>query len=78
MSISRTLFLSKGEESEESEEVKVGTKDYYAGFISRDLKEEEERIAGDKVLIPTLKFAGGFTVLIGLLLGGFMASNGLL
>ena len=78
LSISRTLFLSKGEESEESEEVKVGTKDYYAGFISRDLKEEEERIAGDKVLIPTLKFAGGFTVLIGLLLGGFMASNGLL
>jgi len=71
-----TYKLSKIDNEEE--EVKVGTQEYYAGFISRDLKEAEERVAGDKVLIPTLKFVGGFTVLIGLLLVGFLASNGII
>lgn len=60
------------------EEVRLGTKEYYAGFVSRDLDEAEERVSGDKVLIPTLKFVGGFTVLIGLLLVGFLASNGII
>lgn len=62
----------------EKEEVRVGTKEYYSGFISRDLKEEDDRISGDKVLIPTLKFIGGFTLIIGLLFIGFLASNGIL
>ena len=74
----RTLFLSNDKESEANAEVKVGSKEYYAGFIKRDLSEEEERVTGDKVLIPTLKFGGIMAVLIGLFLGGFMASNGLL
>jgi hypothetical protein len=60
------------------EEVRLGTKEYYAGFISRDLDEAEERISGDKVLIPTLKFVGGFTIVIGLLLVGFFVSNGII
>ncbi len=69
-----SLKMSKGND----DDVKVGTKEYYAGFVSRDLQEAEERVAGDKVLIPTLKFVGGFTVLIGLLLVGFLASNGII
>jgi hypothetical protein len=59
--------------------VKVGSKEYYDGFLSRDLREEAEgRVTGDGVLIPTLKFAGVFTVLSGALVVGFMVSNGLL
>ena len=70
-----TYISSKGNNNED---VRLGTKEYYSGFISRDLKEADERIAGDKVLIPTLKFVGGFTVVIGLLLVGFLASNGII
>ncbi len=71
------LNAEKKEDNAPDEEVKVGSKDYYAGFLSRDLNETEDRVAGDKVLIPTLKFVGGFSVLIVFLLFGFMASNGL-
>ena len=74
---SSTLLLSKDETNEE--EVKLGSKDYYSGFVSRGLNEDsEERVTGDAVLIPTLKFVGGFSVAIGVLLIGFLASNGLL
>ena len=71
----RPLF-SKNDERDE--DVKVGSTEYYAGFLSRDLSEGEERIAGDKVLIPALKFAGLCTILIGVSLVGFLASNGLI
>jgi hypothetical protein len=70
-----TYVSSKGNNNED---VRLGTKEYYSGFLSRDLKEADERITGDKVLIPTLKFVGGFTVVIGLLLVGFLASNGII
>ena len=65
-------------ETNKEAEVKVGSQEYYAGFISRNLDEAEDRVAGDKVLIPTLKFVGGFTVVIGALLIGFLASNGII
>eukprot|EP00979_Chaetoceros_neogracilis_P003644 scaffold647_cov221-Chaetoceros_neogracile.AAC.1 len=42
---------------EKEDEVKVGSTEYYAGFLSRDLTERQERVDGDKVLIPTIKFA---------------------
>ena len=59
--------------------VKVGTQEYYSGFISRDINEEpKERITGDAVLIPTLKFVGGFAAIIVVLFVGFLLSNDLL
>ena len=72
----RTVILVKDPKFEE--EVEVGSKEYYSGFLNRGFDEKEERVTGDKVLIPTLKFVGGFTVIIGALLIGFLASNGLL
>jgi hypothetical protein len=65
-------------ETNKETEVKVGSQEYYAGFVSRNLDEAEDRVTGDKVLIPTLKFVGGFTVVIGALLIGFLASNGII
>ena len=70
------LFQQQVDESDP--EVKVGSKEYYAGFLSRDLDEAGERVAGDKVLLPTLKFAAGSAVVIGLLFFGFLSSNGLI
>ena len=67
------------QKEEQTEEVKVGSKEYYDGFISSGLNDEpRERVTGDAVLGPTFKFVGGFAVLIVALLLGFMASNGLL
>jgi hypothetical protein len=63
----------------EEEKVRVGSVEYYDGFLSRGLTEEpEERVAGDKVLVPALKFAGGAAVIIGGLLLAFLFSNGLI
>ena len=69
-----------GNSGELSEEVvPVGSKEYYAGFISRDMSTEpEERVTGDALLFPILKFVGGSFVIIGALLVAFLASNGLL
>ena len=66
--------------SEEKEEVvRLGSGEYYSGFVNRQLTEEpEERITGDAVLIPSLKFAGICTAIIGGFLLVFLASNGLL
>ena len=37
----------------------VGSSEYYQGFISRSINEEPtERVTGDAILGPTLKFAG--------------------
>ncbi len=57
----------------------VGSKEYYQGFLTRSPDEEPiERVTGDAVLGPTLKFAGGVSlILVGLVLV-FLASNGLL
>jgi hypothetical protein len=60
-------------------DVQVGSKEYYAGFLSRNINEESEgRVTGDKILIPTFKFVGGFAMLLGILFVGFLMSNGLL
>eukprot|EP00984_Skeletonema_dohrnii_P020392 scaffold9914_cov80-Skeletonema_dohrnii-CCMP3373.AAC.3 len=38
----------------------VGSKEYYQGFLNRSPSEEPiERVTGDAVFGPTLKFAGG-------------------
>ena len=76
-------FAQKSDDSKNrkvgDEDVPLGSAEYYSGFVSRGLTEDpDERVTGDAVLIPTLKFVGGFTVVIGALLVGFLASNGLL
>ena len=59
--------------------VKLGSEEYYQGFLSSDMSQEPgERVTGDAVLGPTFKFVGYATAIVVVLLGGFMASNGLL
>jgi len=64
-----------------SEDLKtqVGSKEYYEGFISRGLNEEPvERVSGDALLGPILKFAASASIGIAFFLVLFLASNGLL
>jgi hypothetical protein len=67
------------QQQQKSQNVKVGTKEYYSGFVSRGVNDEpEERVTGDAVLVPTLKLVGGFAAVLGVLLFAFLASNNLL
>ena len=57
----------------------VGSSEYYQGFISRSINEEPtERVTGDAILGPSLKFA--FVISLGLvaLVGVFLVSNGII
>ena len=73
------LFAKLEQGDDKADQVQVGTKEYYSGFISRDINEEpEERVTGDAVLIPTLKFVGGFAAILGVLFFAFLVSNDLL
>jgi hypothetical protein len=58
------------------DKVEVGSKEYLEGFISSPLQDESvaERGSG---LEQALKLAAGFTVILGALFIGFMASNGI-
>ena len=62
----------------DKDKVKAGSKEYYQGFVSSDLVEEEERVTGDALLGPTFKFVGSVSILIAALLLMFLISNGLL
>lgn len=74
-----TAITSKMDAEEETSTVEVGSKEYYSGFVSRGLVEpDEDRVTGDAILGPTVKFVGVFSVLIGTLFLFFMVSNGLL
>mmetsp|Transcript_14418 Transcript_14418/g.33165 ORF Transcript_14418/g.33165 Transcript_14418/m.33165 type:complete len:135 (-) Transcript_14418:1595-1999(-) len=59
------------------DEVEVGSKDYYGGFLSSPIQDETvaERGSG---LEQALKLGGGAVVVLVALVVGFMASNGLL
>mmetsp|Transcript_13886 Transcript_13886/g.23702 ORF Transcript_13886/g.23702 Transcript_13886/m.23702 type:complete len:156 (-) Transcript_13886:46-513(-) len=58
---------------------KVGSKEYYQGFVTRSVNEEPvDRVTGDAILGPTLKFAGGVSFILVALVGLFLASNGLI
>ena len=51
----------------------------YEGFVTRSIVDESiDRISDDALMGPTVKFVGGFSVLLGALLLFFMVSNGLL
>ena len=57
----------------------VGSTEYYQGFITRSMNEEPtERVTGDAILGPTLKFAGGISLLLILFTGIFLVSNGII
>ncbi len=57
----------------------VGSKEYYQGFLTRSPDQESvERVTGDAVLGPTLKFAGGVSLILVGLVFVFLVSNGLL
>lgn len=73
-----TQHFAKPDDEEQKEQVQVGSKEYYEGFISRDLAEDSERVTGDAVLNPTFKFVGGVSIVIVVLLIAFLFSNGLI
>ena len=83
INIGRTFFAQSNDNNDQhlkgdDENVEVGSKEYYSGFVSRNLNQEpEQRVTGDAILVPTLKFVGGFAVILAFLLVGFLASNGL-
>ena len=57
----------------------VGSTEYYQGFITRSMNEEPtERVTGDSILGPTLKFAGGISLLLILFTVIFLVSNGII
>jgi hypothetical protein len=69
---------SEGENSDE-EKVKVGSSEYYQGFVSRGLNEEpEERVSGDAIITPILKGAAITTVVLGAFFLLFLKSNNLI
>ena len=75
-----TRFLAKSEgENSDEEKVKVGSSEYYQGFVSRGLNEEpEERVSGDAIITPILKGAAITTVVLGAFFLLFLKSNNLI
>mmetsp|Transcript_15412 Transcript_15412/g.31161 ORF Transcript_15412/g.31161 Transcript_15412/m.31161 type:complete len:217 (-) Transcript_15412:517-1167(-) len=72
-------IVAVDERNDNGDSVKVGSSDYYKGFVSRSVEEEpKERISGDALLGPTLKFAGGVSVILLLLTVAFLTSNGII
>ena len=71
----QTCLFDKNQE--DGEQVEVGTKEYYSGFISSPIQDETvaERGSG---LEQALKLGGGVLFVLVFLVLGFMASNGLI
>ena len=71
------LFKSPGFNDEKM--TKLGSSEYYQGFLLRSMNEEpRERVTGDSILGPTLKFAGGVTLILVILTAVFLSSNGII
>jgi hypothetical protein len=61
------------------DQVQIGSKEYFQGFVTRGIQDDvEERVTGDAILGPTIKFVTGFGILILSLFLAFMKSNELL
>lgn len=70
---------NKNVDEDEENLTSIGSTEYYKGFITRSAKEEPiERVTGDAILGPTLKFAGGVSFILVALVVVFLGSNGLL
>lgn len=82
LNVPAPLKMSKSEEEMEKQKevtTQVGSKEYYQGFVSRGVNDEPiERVSGDKLLGPILKFTGGASVIILAFFILFLASNDLL
>mmetsp|Transcript_37354 Transcript_37354/g.80615 ORF Transcript_37354/g.80615 Transcript_37354/m.80615 type:complete len:168 (+) Transcript_37354:68-571(+) len=87
---SHTIHLSKLDNTNDDDDTaatdgattttttKVGSSEYYQGFLTRSVDEEPvERVTGDAVLGPTLKFAGGISLILVVLTATFLVSNGI-
>jgi len=71
------LYAQRDENSEEL--TTVGSLEYYQGFLNRPVNEEpSERVTGDAVMGPILKFAGGAALILVVLTAAFLASNGII
>ena len=67
------------QQSDDEQLTSVGSTEYYQGFLTRPPNEEPiERVTGDAILGPTLKFAGGISIGLVALVLVFLVSNGLL
>lgn len=74
-----TTTITSSTKQQQDELTSVGSKEYYQGFLTRSPDEEPiERVTGDAVLGPTLKFAGGVSLILVGLVFVFLVSNGLL
>lgn len=70
---------SRKDDDDEAGNTRVGSSEYYKGFVSRSVDEEPaERVTGDAILGPTLKFAGGIGAVLVVLTLVFLASNGII
>jgi hypothetical protein len=68
--------LYQAGQQDEEERVAVGSKEYYEGFVKRGLNEEPtERVTGDALLTPILKFAASSAALIGAFFFLFLKAN---
>ena len=67
---------SNSNSNDQDENVPLGSQEYYKGFVSRSMKEEPiERVSGDALLNPILKFTGSASIVIALFLALFLLSN---
>jgi len=75
--VTRETRLFDAPNGDTEEQVEVGTKEYYSGFLSSPIQDETvaERGSG---LEQALKLGGGFALALVALFVGFMASNGLI
>ena len=77
--ITRSSTAANKKVDEDENLTSIGSTEYYKGFITRSAKEEPiERVTGDAILGPTLKFAGGVSFILVALVAVFLGSNGLL
>lgn len=74
-----SIAVNKKVDEDENNLTSIGSSEYYKGFITRSAKDEPiERVTGDAILGPTLKFAGGISFILVALVAVFLGSNGLL
>jgi hypothetical protein len=65
--------------ADDKDKVRVGSSEYYEGFVTRSMDEEdEERVTGDAIIGPILKGAGITSLVLGAFFLLFLKSNNLL
>jgi hypothetical protein len=68
-----------GDDANDKDKVRVGSSEYYEGFVTRSMNEEpEERVTGDAIITPILKGAAITSLVLGAFFLLFLKSNNLL